>query len=44
VTEVLFRTNGLERVASTPEEFAATLRSEIPQYREIVRLIGARQE
>jgi tripartite-type tricarboxylate transporter receptor subunit TctC len=44
VVEVLFRRNGLEPVGSSAQEFAATLRSEIPQYRRIVQLIGARQE
>jgi tripartite-type tricarboxylate transporter receptor subunit TctC len=42
--DLLFTRNGLERVASTPEEFAETLRREIPEYAEIVRQIGARQE
>jgi tripartite-type tricarboxylate transporter receptor subunit TctC len=42
--DLLFNRNGLERVASSPEEFAATLRREIPEYAQIVRQIGARQE
>lgn len=42
--DLLFTRSGLERVASTPEEFATTLRREIPEYAEIVRQIGARQE
>lgn len=42
--DLLFQRSGLERVASTPEEFAATLRREIPEYAQIVRQIGARQE
>lgn len=42
--DLIFNRSGLERVASTPEEFAATLRREIPEYAEIVRQIGARQE
>lgn len=44
VADLLFRRSGLERVASTPEDFAATLRREIPEYERIVRQIGARQE
>lgn len=42
--ELLFTRSGLERVASTPGEFAATLNREIPEYAAIVRQIGARQE
>jgi tripartite-type tricarboxylate transporter receptor subunit TctC len=44
VSGLLFTRNGLEKVASTPEAFAATLRREIPEYRQIVQQIGARQE
>lgn len=44
VADLLFTRNGLERVASSPEEFAATLRRETPEYARIVRQIGARQE
>lgn len=44
VSDLLFTRNGLEKVASTPEVFAATLRREIPEYRQIVQQIGARQE
>ena len=44
VADLLFTRSGLERVASTPEEFAATLRREIREYATIVRQIGARQE
>ncbi|MDB5376100.1 MAG: putative exported protein [Rubritepida sp.] len=42
--DLLFQRSGLERVAGTPEEFAETLRREIPEYAQIVRQIGARQE
>jgi tripartite-type tricarboxylate transporter receptor subunit TctC len=42
--DLLFQRSGLERVAGTPEEFAETLRREIPEYERIVRQIGARQE
>lgn len=44
VVQVLFRANGLEFVGSSPQEFEATLRREIEEYRRIVQLIGARQE
>jgi tripartite-type tricarboxylate transporter receptor subunit TctC len=44
VSDLLFTRNGLEKVASTPEAFAATLRREIPEYRQIVQQIGVRQE
>jgi tripartite-type tricarboxylate transporter receptor subunit TctC len=43
VQEVLFVRNGLEHVGSTPKDFAATLRREIPEYQRIVRLSGATQ-
>jgi tripartite-type tricarboxylate transporter receptor subunit TctC len=43
VQEVLFVRNGLEHIGGTPEDFAATLRREIPEYRRIVRLSGATQ-
>jgi tripartite-type tricarboxylate transporter receptor subunit TctC len=43
VQEVLFVRNGLEHVGGTPEDFAATLRREIPEYQRIVRLSGATQ-
>jgi tripartite-type tricarboxylate transporter receptor subunit TctC len=42
--DLLFTRSGLERLASTAEQFAATLRREIPEYAQIVRQIGARQE
>jgi tripartite-type tricarboxylate transporter receptor subunit TctC len=44
VKEQLFVKSGLERVGSTPGEFAATLRREIPQYERIVRISGAKAD
>mgnify|MGYP003352278608 CR=1 FL=1 len=44
VKEKLFVQSGLEYVGSTPEEFAARLRREIPQYARIVKLTGAKGE
>jgi tripartite-type tricarboxylate transporter receptor subunit TctC len=38
----LFVKGGLERVGGGPEEFAATLRREIPEYARIVELAGAK--
>ena len=43
VREVLFTRNGLEPAGDGPDAFAATLRREIAEYREIVRLAGASQ-
>jgi len=44
VREKLFVQGGLEHVGSTPEQFAARLRQEIPQYARIVKLTGAKSE
>jgi tripartite-type tricarboxylate transporter receptor subunit TctC len=44
VKETLFVKSGLERVASTPDEFASIIAREIPQYEEIVRISGAKAE
>lgn len=43
VREVLFTRNGLEPAGDGPDAFAATLRREIEEYREIVRITGASQ-
>jgi tripartite-type tricarboxylate transporter receptor subunit TctC len=40
----LFGEGGLEKVASTPEQFAATIAREIPEYARIVKLTGATAE
>ena len=37
-----FRKQGIDLVSSTPEEFAALIRREIPKWREIVKKSGAR--
>lgn len=37
-----FRSQGIDLVASTPEAFAALIRSEIPKWREVVKKSGAR--
>ena len=42
--EQLFVKGGLEHIGSTPEDFAATLRREMPQYTRIVQLAGAKAE
>ena len=44
VREQLFVKGGLEHIGSTPEEFAATLQREIPEYARIVKLAGAKAE
>jgi tripartite-type tricarboxylate transporter receptor subunit TctC len=44
VREKLFVQGGLEHVGSTPEEFAATLRREIPQYARILKIAGVKSE
>lgn len=44
VREQLFVKGGLEYIGSSPEEFAATLRREIPEYARIVKLAGAKAE
>jgi tripartite-type tricarboxylate transporter receptor subunit TctC len=44
VKEKLFVQSGLEYIGSTPEQFAANLRREIPQYARIVKLAGAKNE
>jgi tripartite-type tricarboxylate transporter receptor subunit TctC len=44
VAELLFSKSGLERVGSSPDEFAATLRREIPEYERIVRISGAKAD
>ncbi|MSP98302.1 MAG: tripartite tricarboxylate transporter substrate binding protein [Betaproteobacteria bacterium] len=44
VKEKLFVQGGLEYVGSTPEQFAASLRREIPQYARVVKLTGAKNE
>ncbi len=44
VKEKLFVQSGLEYVGSTPEEFAARLRREIPEYARVVKLTGAKGE
>jgi tripartite-type tricarboxylate transporter receptor subunit TctC len=44
VKEKLFVQGGLEYVGSTPAEFAARLRREIPQYARVVKLTGAKNE
>lgn len=36
-----FRTQGVDLVSSTPEEFAALIRREIPKWREVVKKSGA---
>jgi tripartite-type tricarboxylate transporter receptor subunit TctC len=41
-TRERFRTQGIDLVTSSPEEFAALIRSEIPKWREVVRKSGAR--
>ena len=41
VKEKLFVQGGLDRIASNPDEFAATIRREIPEYARIVKLTGA---
>lgn len=43
VRDVLFTRNGLEPAGDGPDAFAATLRREIEEYREIVRITGATQ-
>jgi tripartite-type tricarboxylate transporter receptor subunit TctC len=37
-----FRTQGVDLVTSTPEEFASLIRREIPKWREVVKKSGAR--
>jgi len=44
VREKLFVQGGLEHVGSTPEEFSATLRREIPQYARILKIAGVKGE
>ena len=41
-TKERFRTQGIDLVTSSPEEFAALIRSEIPKWREVVKKSGAR--
>ena len=42
--EQLYVKGGLEHIGGTPEEFAATLRREMPEYARIVELAGAKAE
>jgi len=42
VHQRLFVQGGLEHIGSTPEEFAATIRHEIPEYARIVKISGAK--
>jgi tripartite-type tricarboxylate transporter receptor subunit TctC len=44
VRDQLYVKGGLEHVGSTPEEFAATLRREIPEYARIVKVSGAKAD
>ena len=44
VRDQLYAKGGLEHVGSTPEEFAATLRREIPEYARIVKASGAKAD
>jgi tripartite-type tricarboxylate transporter receptor subunit TctC len=44
VRERLYVKGGLEHIGSSPEEFAATLRREIPEYARIVKLSGAKAD
>ena len=44
VQETLFQKAGLEKIANTPEEFAATIARETPQYASIVKTTGAKGE
>lgn len=42
VNKALFVDGGLEKVASTPAQFAAQIKKEIPEYTEIVKTTGAK--
>jgi tripartite-type tricarboxylate transporter receptor subunit TctC len=44
VREQLYVKGGLEHIGSSPEEFAATIRREIPQYAHIVKISGAKAD
>jgi tripartite-type tricarboxylate transporter receptor subunit TctC len=44
VRERLYVKGGLEHIGISPEEFAATLRREIPEYARIVKLSGAKAD
>lgn len=44
VRERLYAKGGLEHIGSSPEEFAATLRREIPEYARIVKISGAKAD
>ena len=44
VREKLFVQGGLEHIGSTPEEFSASLRREIPQYARILKIAGVKGE
>ena len=37
-----FRSQGIDLVTSTPEEFSALIRREIPKWRDVVKKSGAR--
>ncbi len=44
VRDRLYAKGGLEHIGSSPEEFAATLRREIPEYARIVKISGAKAD
>lgn len=44
VREKLFVQGGLEHIGSTPDEFSASLRREIPQYARILKIAGVKGE